>query len=200
VFNVCGLDGYGKSYLRLDNGERREDSVRDIDALLDWVEARDEIDGARMAVYGGSYGGYMVLASLLHFGDRLRAGVDIVGISNFVTFLENTRPYRQDLRRAEYGDERVPAMREHLLRISPLSRAGEIRSALFVAHGANDPRVPASEAEQLVEAVRGAGQDVWYMLARNEGHGFRKKENHDLFVQLTVMFLEHHLRGGPPRE
>lgn len=195
VPNVRGSDGYGKSYLRLDNGQSREDSVRDIGALLDWVGAQDELDGSRAAVFGGSYGGYMVLASLLHFGDRLRAGVDIVGISNFVTFLENTRAYRQDLRRAEYGDERDEEMRAHLTQISPLTRAGEIRSALFVAHGANDPRVPVSEAEQLVEAVRGAGQDVWYMLARNEGHGFRKKDNRDLFMQLTVMFLEQHLLG-----
>jgi len=194
VPNVRGSDGYGKSYLLLDNGARREDSVRDIGSLLDWLEAREDIDGDRMAVYGGSYGGYMVLASLVHFGDRLRAGVDVVGISNFVTFLENTRAYRRDLRRAEYGDERDPEMRAHLTQISPVTRAAEIRSALFVAHGANDPRVPASEAEQVVQAVRGAGQDVWYMLARNEGHGFRKKENRDLFLQLTVTFLEEHLR------
>jgi dipeptidyl aminopeptidase/acylaminoacyl peptidase len=170
--------------------------VRDIGSLLDWLSAREEIDGSPMSVFGGSYGGYMVLASLLHFGDQLRAGVNLVGISNFVTFLENTRPYRRDLRRAEYGDEREGEMRAHLLRISPLTRASEIRSALFVAHGANDPRVPASEAEQLVGAVRGTGQHVWYMLARNEGHGFRKKENHALFLQLTVMFLEQHL-GAP---
>ncbi|MEM7605065.1 MAG: alpha/beta fold hydrolase [Myxococcota bacterium] len=195
VPNVRGSDGYGKSYLLLDNGAQREDSVKDIGALLDWAEAREEIDASRAAVFGGSYGGYMVLASLVHFGDRLRAGVDIVGISNFVTFLENTRAYRRDLRRAEYGDERDADMRETLMRISPLTRAAEIRSALFVAHGANDPRVTVSEAEQLVEAVRGAGQSVWYMLARNEGHGFRRKENRDLFMQLTVMFLEEQLLG-----
>jgi len=195
VPNVRGSDGYGKSYLRLDNAERREDSVRDIGALLEWLGARDDVDADRMGVFGGSYGGYMVLASLVHFGERLRAGVDVVGISNFVTFLQNTRAYRRDLRRAEYGDERIPEMREHLTRISPVTRASEIRSALFVAHGANDPRVPASEAEQVVDAVRGAGQDVWYMLARNEGHGFRRKENRDLFLQLTVLFLERHLAG-----
>lgn len=196
VPNVRGSDGYGKSYLLLDNGARREDSVRDIGALLDWIEARDELDAGRVAVFGGSYGGYMVLASLVHFGERLRAGVDVVGISSFVTFLENTRPYRQDLRRAEYGDERDPEMRAHLERISPLARASTIQSALFVAHGANDPRVPVTEAEQLVQAVRGAGQDVWYMLARNEGHGFQKKENRDLFTQLSVMFLEAQLLGS----
>ena len=194
--NVRGSDGYGKSYLLLDNGRLREDSVRDIGGLLDWVATQPELDHERVAVYGGSYGGYMVLASLVHFGDRLRAGIDVVGISSFVTFLSNTRDYRQDLRRAEYGDERDEAMREHLAAISPLARADTIRSALFVAHGANDPRVPLSEADQLVSAVRGAGQDVWYMVARNEGHGFRKKENSDLFTQLAVMFLEQHLSAG----
>jgi dipeptidyl aminopeptidase/acylaminoacyl peptidase len=132
----------------------------------------------------------------VHFGDRLRAGVDVVGISSFVTFLENTSGYRQDLRRVEYGDERDPEMRAFLRSISPLARASEIRSALFVAHGANDPRVPASEAEQLVQAVRGAGQPVWYMLARNEGHGFARKENSDLFLQLTVTFLREHMVGA----
>jgi dipeptidyl aminopeptidase/acylaminoacyl peptidase len=195
--NVRGSDGYGKSYLLLDNGFRREDSVRDIGALLDWTAAQGELDEGRVGVLGGSYGGYMVLASLTHFGERIRAGVDIVGISNFVTFLENTREYRRDLRRAEYGDERDPEMRAHLERISPANQADRIQSALFVAHGANDPRVPASEAEQIVEAVRSGGQDVWYMLARNEGHGFRKKENRDTYFALTVLFFEQHLGATP---
>jgi dipeptidyl aminopeptidase/acylaminoacyl peptidase len=190
VPNVRGSDGYGKSYLMLDNGRLREDSVRDIGALLDWITAQPELDEGRTAVYGGSYGGYMVLASLVHFGDRLRAGIDMVGISSFPTFLSNTSDYRQDLRRVEYGDERDPAMLEFLGSISPLRRASEIESALFVAHGANDPRVPVSEAEQLVGAVRAAGQEVCYLLARNEGHGFRRKENVDLFTQISVMFLE----------
>ncbi len=195
VPNVRGSDGYGKTYLLLDNGERREDSVRDIGALLDWVRDQGELDQDRVAVYGGSYGGYMVLAALVHFGDRIRAGVNIVGISSFVTFLENTREYRRDLRRQEYGDERDPEMRRHLESISPVNNVERIRSALFVAHGANDPRVPVSEAEQLVSAVRRNGHPVWYMLARNEGHGFRKKENRDLFTQMTVLFLEQHLRS-----
>lgn len=193
VPNVRGSDGYGKSYLALDDGERREDSVRDIGALLDWAAQQRELDARRAAVYGGSYGGYMVLASLVHFGDRLRAGVDVVGIASFVTFLENTADYRRDLRRAEYGDESDARMRAFLETISPLSHVARIRSALFVAHGANDPRVPASEAEQIVRAVRARGQDVWYMLARNEGHGFLRKENRDTFTELAVMFLEQHL-------
>lgn len=194
VPNVRGSDGYGKSYLLLDNGKLREDSVKDIGALLDWVAKQPELDAGRAAVVGGSYGGYMVLASLIHYGARLRAGVDVVGISNFVTFLENTQEYRRDLRRAEYGDERDPDMRKHLTAISPTTRAHEIKSALFVAHGANDPRVPLSETDQIVEAVRKNGQNVWYMVAKNEGHGFRRKENRDLFNLLTVSFLEQHLK------
>lgn len=194
VPNVRGSDGYGKSYLLLDNGKKREDSVKDIGALLDFVEKQKELDAKRVAVFGGSYGGYMVLASLVHFPKRLVAGVDVVGISNFVTFLENTKEYRRDLRRAEYGDERDRSMREFLTRISPTTNASKIESHLFVAHGANDPRVPVGETDAIVEAVRKAGRDVWYMVAKNEGHGFQKKENRDTFTLLTVLFLEKHLK------
>jgi dipeptidyl aminopeptidase/acylaminoacyl peptidase len=193
--NVRGSNGYGKTYLQLDNGFKREDSVKDIGALLDWIESRSELDAKNVGVLGGSYGGYMVLASLVHFGDRIKAGVDVVGISNFVTFLENTADYRRDLRRVEYGDERDEKMRAHLEKISPLGQVDKIKSALFVAQGANDPRVPASEAEQIVKAVKGAGHDVWFMLAKNEGHGFRKKENRDVFTLLTALFFEKHLTG-----
>ncbi len=196
VPNVRGSDGYGKSYLLLDNGFKREDSVKDIGALLDWVKANKELDAARVAVFGGSYGGYMVLASLVHFADRIVAGVDVVGISNFVTFLKNTKAYRRDLRRAEYGDERDKKMNAFLQKISPSTSAHKIRSALFVAHGANDPRVPLSETDQIVAAVRKQGQDVWYMVAKNEGHGFRKKKNRDMFYLLTMLFLEKHLKVG----
>jgi dipeptidyl aminopeptidase/acylaminoacyl peptidase len=191
--NVRGSSGYGKSYLRLDNGMQREDSVKDIGALLDWIATRDDLDAQRVAVYGGSYGGYMVLASMVHYSDRLRAGVDIVGISNFVSFLENTQDYRRDLRRVEYGDERLPEMRAHLERISPNRNAAKITAPLFVAQGQNDPRVPVTESGQIVRDVRGAGHEVWYMNALNEGHGFRKKENRDLFEQLALLFLERHL-------
>ena len=191
--NVRGSDGYGKTYLAMDNGFKREDSVRDIGALLDWVETRPELDSSRVGVYGGSYGGYMVLASLMHFPDRIVAGADYVGISSFISFLENTEEYRRDLRRAEYGDERDPEMRKFFEKISPLYNTDKIKSALFVAHGANDPRVPASETEQIVEAVRSQGQKVWYMLAKNEGHGFVRKNNRDSFYLLLLMFFEHHL-------
>lgn len=187
--NVRGSSGYGKSYLQLDNGPLREDSVRDIGALLDWIADQPDLDADRVAVYGGSYGGYMVLSSLMHYGDRLRGGVNIVGISSFATFLENTEAYRRDLRRAEYGDERDPEMRAIMERISPLNHADRITTPLFVAQGYNDPRVPWTESEQIVSAVRGNGIPVWYMLAMNEGHGFARKENSDYFQAATVMFF-----------
>ena len=193
VPNVRGSRGYGRDYLLADNGEKREDSVRDIGAILDWIAEQPELDADRVAVTGGSYGGYMVLASLVHYSDRLVGGVDVVGISNFVTFLENTKSYRRDLRRVEYGDERDPQMRSHLESISPANQADRIQTDLFVAHGANDPRVPLGEAEQIVDAVRANGQDVWLMVANNEGHGFRKKENSDIYRLLYVLFLEEKL-------
>ncbi|MEL6342956.1 MAG: alpha/beta fold hydrolase [Myxococcota bacterium] len=195
--NVRGSNGYGKTYLQLDNGMKREDSVRDIGALLDWIETQPELDASRVAVSGGSYGGYMVLAALTHYPRRIRAGIDVVGISDFTSFLENTRAYRRDLRRAEYGDERDPEMRSFFEEIAPLNRADQIQSALFVAHGANDPRVPLSEARQIVDAVRQNGQDVWVMVAHDEGHGFRKKSNRDTFLMLSILFLEEHLQATP---
>ncbi len=194
--NVRGSSGYGKSYLKLDNGRLREDSVKDIGKLLDWIAANDELDESRVAVYGGSYGGYMVLASLVHFGERLRGGIDLVGISNFVTFLENTEDYRRQLRREEYGDESDPEMRAFLESISPANHAGKIKTPLFIAQGANDPRVPASEAEQILAAVRANGGEPWYMLAKDEGHGFDKKSNRDYFAAAAALFLEQVLLDG----
>ena len=193
VPNVRGSAGYGKTYLGLDNGFKREDSVKDIGALLDWIETRPELDQERVAVFGGSYGGYMVLASSVHYSDRLKAAVDIVGISSFVTFLENTQDYRRDLRRVEYGDERDPAMRAHLEKISPLNNVEKISVPMFVVQGENDPRVPVTEATQMVAALREQGNTVWYMNALNEGHGYRKKENRDIFQQATVLFLQQYL-------
>ena len=190
--NVRGSAGYGRDYVQLDNGFKREDSVRDIGALLDWIETQPDLDKDRVAVYGGSYGGYMVLASMVHYSDRLAAGVDIVGISNFVTFLENTEDYRRDLRRVEYGDERDAKMRAHLESISPSNQPEKITAPLLVVQGENDPRVPASESRQIVSAVRDTGQEVWFMNALNEGHGLRKKENRDLFMEVVNLFLQKH--------
>ncbi|GEA12212.1 alpha/beta fold hydrolase [Alteromonas sp. KUL49] len=188
--NVRGSSGYGKEYINLDNGFKREDSVKDIGALLDWIKTQPDLDENRVAVFGGSYGGYMVLASAVHYSDRLKAAVDIVGISNFVTFLENTKSYRRDLRRVEYGDERDPAMREHLEAISPNNNVEKINVPMFVVQGENDPRVPVTEAVQIVEALRENGKPVWYMNALNEGHGYRKKENRDIYTQAVVLFLK----------
>jgi dipeptidyl aminopeptidase/acylaminoacyl peptidase len=191
--NVRGSAGYGKTFLLLDNGALRENSVKDIGSFLDWIGTDKGLDAGRVAVTGGSYGGYMTLASLVHYSPRLRCGVDIVGISSFVTFLERTQDYRKDLRRAEYGDERDPAMRELLGRISPLTRVRDIRVPLMVVQGLNDPRVPAGEAEQIVKAMRDAGGECWYLLAKDEGHGFAKKRNVDFQFLSTVQFLGKHL-------
>jgi dipeptidyl aminopeptidase/acylaminoacyl peptidase len=193
VPNVRGSSGYGKTYLTLDNAAKREDSVKDIGALLDWIAKQPELDASRVGVQGGSYGGYMVLASLMHYSDRIKAGVDIVGISHFGTFLNNTESYRRDLRRVEYGDERNPAMKTVFDRISPLNNASKITSPLFVAQGRNDPRVPYTEAEQIVSAVRSNGQPVWYLLFADEGHGFQKKANADYYGAATILFWQQHL-------
>jgi dipeptidyl aminopeptidase/acylaminoacyl peptidase len=193
VPNVRGSTGYGKTYVALDDGAKREDAVKDIGALLDWIAREPELDASRVAVHGGSYGGYMVLASLVHFGDRLRAGVDIVGIANWITFLEKTSPYRADLRRVEYGDERDPKMRDFLQSISPATHADRIRSALLVAHGRKDPRVPFAEAEQIVAKVRAQGRPVWTVYADNEGHGFARKENRDYLTAATTLFFQEYL-------
>jgi dipeptidyl aminopeptidase/acylaminoacyl peptidase len=194
--NVRGSSGYGKTYVTLDNGMKREDSVADIGALLDWIATRPELDAHRVGVYGGSYGGFMVLSCLTHFPDRLSAAIDLVGISNFVSFLKNTSGYRQDLRRVEYGDERDPEMRAFLERISPLTNVGRIRTPLFIVQGLNDPRVPYTESEQMLDAVKKSGVPAWYLMAKDEGHGFRKKANTDFLTGAAALFLKTYLVGG----
>ena len=191
--NVRGSAGYGKTYLKLDDGFLREDSVKDIGALFDWIDTQPQFDSERVAVYGGSYGGYMVLASMVNFPQRIAAGIDVVGISNFVTFLENTQAYRRDLRRVEYGDERDPEMRAFLERIAPLNRVDQLQAPLLVAQGYNDPRVPASESEQIVAALEARDIPAWYLLFLDEGHGFRKKANADLAAAIYAQFLRTHL-------
>lgn len=191
--NVRGSSGNGKTFLTLDNGFKREDSVKDIGAILDWIAQDGRLNAQRVAVIGGSYGGYMSLACLTHFGDRLRCGVDIVGISNFLTFLKNTQDYRRDLRRVEYGDEREPGMAEFLARISPANSAQQITKPLLVVQGLNDPRVPASESEQMVKAIRDRGGQAWFLMAKDEGHGFQKKRNVDFLFLSTVTFLKENL-------
>jgi len=188
--NVRGSSGYGKTYLALDNGMKREDSVKDIGALLDWIATQPDLDAKRVVVIGGSYGGYMSLATMTHYNDRLRGGIDIVGISNFVTFLESTAEYRRDLRRPEYGDERDPKMREFFQKISPLNSAGKITKPMLVIQGQNDPRVPVTEAEQMVARFRANGGEVWYLVGLNEGHGFQKRDNIDYYQWAVAMFLD----------
>ncbi|MBK9755220.1 MAG: S9 family peptidase [Nannocystis sp.] len=194
--NVRGSTGYGKQYVALDNGEKREDSVKDLGALLDWIAAEPGLDADRVMIMGGSYGGYMTLAASVHYADRIRCAVDIVGISNFVTFLEHTEAYRQDLRRVEYGDERDPAMRAKLQEISPLTHADKIKKPLFVIQGRNDPRVPASEAEQMVATLQKGGTPVWYLEGKDEGHGFSKKRNQDYQMYATILFMQTYLLDG----
>jgi len=191
--NVRGSDGYGKEYLAADDGVKREQALSDIGATLEFIAEQPDLDASRVGIYGGSYGGYMTLATAAFYGVRIRAAVDVVGISNLVTFLENTQAYRRDLRRAEYGDERDPAIRVVQERISPLLSVEKIQAELFVQQGYNDPRVPRSEAEQIVKAVRGRGKDVWYLVGMNEGHGFQKKENRDYATAAIALFFQQKL-------
>lgn len=187
--NVRGSDGYGRRYLNLDNGAKREDSVKDIGALLDWIGTQPDLDPGRVAVYGQSYGGYMSLAVMTHYSDRLVGGVERYGISNWNTFLQNTEAYRRDNRRAEYGDERDPAMRAVLTRVSPITNVARITKPMLVMQGANDPRVPQSESDQVVARLRANGNDTWYVLFADEGHGFLKKPNNDLRREVETVFL-----------
>lgn len=190
VPNVRGSSGYGKTYVSLDNGLNRKKSVEDIGALLDWIEAQPDLDSSRVVVYGGSYGGYMVLASMIDYGDRLAGAVDIVGISDFKTFLENTEGYRRDLRRAEYGDERDPVVAAFFEAISPLRNAAKITKPMLVIQGFNDPRVPYTEAEQILAALKQNGVMAWFMMAMDEGHGFRKQANREAQREAETLFLQ----------
>ena len=193
--NVRGSGGYGKTYLKLDNGMLRENSVKDIRALLDWIATQPNLDASRVAVYGGSYGGYMSLACMTKYNDRLKCGIDLFGISNFVSFLKNTSAYRADLRRVEYGDERDPAMAAHLQKISPLTNIKNITKPMFIYQGENDPRVPLSESEQMLEALKKNGVPVSYVRAKDEGHGIDKKANRDYTYAAISWFLKKYLVG-----
>lgn len=188
--NVRGSAGYGKSFLALDNGFKRKDSVKDGGAFLSWLAKHPRLDSGRVVVSGGSYGGYMSLAMAVDYGSQLKGAIDVVGISHFVTFLNNTESYRRDLRRAEYGDERDPKMRAFMEEIAPLNNAKAIKVPLFVVQGKNDPRVPYTEAEQIVAAVRANQVPAWYLLADNEGHGFVRKVNADYYFYSTVKFFQ----------
>ncbi len=191
--NVRGSTGFGKTFLKLDNGFLREDSYKDIGALLDWIKTQPTLDANRIMVTGGSYGGHMTFAVAQRYNAKIRASLPVVGISNLASFLERTESYRRDLRRVEYGDERDPKMREFMLRIAPLNNAASITKPIFIVAGGNDPRVPVNEAQQMVRSVRENKTPVWYLMARDEGHGFAKKKNQDFQFYATVMFMRAYL-------
>jgi dipeptidyl aminopeptidase/acylaminoacyl peptidase len=191
--NVRGSEGYGKTFLASDNGFNRDKTYKDIDALLDWIKQNPDLDGDRILITGGSYGGHMTLAIDVNFNDKICCSIDVVGISNLVTFLEHTEAYRRDLRRVEYGDEREPKMREYLESIAPMNKTQNITKPMFVVAGANDPRVPKSESDQVVAKVRQNGTPVWYLLGKNEGHGFQKKKNQDFQFYATIVFIQQYL-------
>lgn len=191
--NVRGSSGFGKTYIASDNGFNRMNSVKDIGALLDWIAKQPELDKDRIMIMGGSYGGFMTLATAYEYADKIRCSVDVVGISDFNTFLKNTEEYRRDLRRAEYGDERDPKMSAFFTKIAPLNNTDKIKKPMFIIQGTNDPRVPVTEAMQMRDKLKAQGNTVWYLEAKNEGHGFRKKENVDFQRLAVIKFMQEYL-------
>jgi len=191
--NVRGSDGYGKSFLKLDNGFHRADSYKDIGALLDWIATQPELDASRIMAYGGSYGGHMTWATAAFYGDRIRCALPIVGMSNLVTFLEHTEAYRRDLRRVEYGDERDPAMRAYLEKIAPMNHLEAMHMPIFAVVGKNDPRVPWTESRQILDKLRAQGTPTWFLMANDEGHGYAKKKNRDFLFDAEVLFIQRYL-------
>jgi dipeptidyl aminopeptidase/acylaminoacyl peptidase len=191
--NVRGSTGYGKTFSLLDNGFQREDTYKDINSLFDWIAGQADLDSSRICVTGGSYGGHMTLAVSTFYSDRIKCSVDIVGMSNLVTFLEHTEGYRRDLRRVEYGDERDPKMHDFLETIAPMNNIEKIKKPMMVVAGKNDPRVPLSESEQIAAALKKQGTPVWFLIGKDEGHGFRKKTNQDFQFYATIEFLQEYL-------
>ena len=191
--NVRGSTGYGKTFVDLDNGMKREESVRDIGALVDWIAQQPDLDKDRIMITGGSYGGYMTLAVSYLFNDKIRCAIDVVGISNFNTFMKNTEAYRRDLRRVEYGDERDPKMAAYFEVIAPINHTDKIKKPLFIIQGGNDPRVPFTESVQMKDKIKQNGGTVWFLMAKDEGHGFRKKNNVDFQFYSTIEFIKQFL-------
>jgi dipeptidyl aminopeptidase/acylaminoacyl peptidase len=194
--NIRGSTGYGKTFVALDNDFKREDSYKDIESLLGWIKQQPTLNGNRIMVTGGSYGGHMTLAVATRNNNLIACSVDVVGMSSLVTFLEHTEAYRRDLRRVEYGDERDPKMREYLEKIAPMNHVKELKKPIFIIQGVNDPRVPKSEADQIVDALQQQGTPVWYLAAKDEGHGFAKKKNADFQFYSTIAFVEKFLLGA----
>jgi dipeptidyl aminopeptidase/acylaminoacyl peptidase len=170
-------------------------SVRDIGAVLDWIGTRPELDSTRVAVAGRSYGGFMALSALIEYGPhaknpgRLRGGISTVGITHFPSFLKKTSGYRRDLRRAEYGDERIPSMAAFLDSISPLTRLPKLHSPLLLSHGRNDPRVPYQESETIAAALQAKKIPVWFLTFEEEGHAFRDQGNQAIHYRVMSEFL-----------
>ncbi len=191
--NIRGSTGYGKTFADLDNGMKREESVKDIGSLIDWISSQPDLDANRIMVKGGSYGGFMSLAVSYLYHDKICCSLDLVGISNFNTFLKNTEAYRRDLRRAEYGDERIPEMSAYFEKIAPLNNTDNIIKPLFIVQGGNDPRVPYTESIQMKDKIIQNGGIVWFLMAKDEGHGFRKKNNMDFQFYSTIEFIKRYL-------
>jgi dipeptidyl aminopeptidase/acylaminoacyl peptidase len=194
--NVRGSSGYGKAFLKLDNGLHRADTYKDINALLDWINTQAQLDSSRIMIYGGSYGGHMTWAVSAFYNDRISCAMPIVGMSNLVTFLEHTEEYRRDLRRAEYGDERDPAMRAYLEEIAPMHHLDAMHKPIFAVVGKNDPRVPWTESRQIVDKLKAQGTPTWFLMANDEGHGYAKKKNRDFLFDAEVLFIEQCLLKG----
>jgi dipeptidyl aminopeptidase/acylaminoacyl peptidase len=190
--NVRGSTGFGKTFTHLDDGLRREDAVKDIGALLDWIKTQPDLDPDRVAVQGSSYGGYLALSVATNYSDRIRGVIAESGISNLASFVEHTEGWRRGLQRAEFGDERDPKAKEFLERVAPLNNAQKIKKPLLIIHGQNDPRVPVAEAARLVAATR-ERIPVWYILAKDEGHGFVQNSNRNYRTYATILFVKEFL-------
>jgi dipeptidyl aminopeptidase/acylaminoacyl peptidase len=193
--NVRGSTGYGKTFLKLDNATNRDHTHKDIGALLDWIKQQPGLDGDRIMITGGSYGGYMTWAIATDYNDKIRCSLPIVGPSNLVTLLQNTESYRRDLRRVEYGDERDPKVREYLERTAPLNNSQKIQKPVFAVVGRNDPRVPWTESRQMLDKLKANGIPLWFLVANDEGHGYAKKKNQDYQFYASVLFVRQHLLG-----
>jgi dipeptidyl aminopeptidase/acylaminoacyl peptidase len=193
--NVRGSTGYGKTFLKLDNGVNRDHTHKDIGALLDWIGKNPALDSSKIMITGGSYGGYMTWAIAYEYNDKICCSLPIVGPSNLVTLLEHTEAYRRDLRRVEYGDERDPKMREYLEKTAPLNNSEKIRKPVYAVVGKNDPRVPWTESRQMLDKLKSNGIQTWFLMANDEGHGYAKKKNQDFLFYSTILFVQQFLLG-----
>jgi dipeptidyl aminopeptidase/acylaminoacyl peptidase len=196
--NIRGSSGYGKTFHKLDDGLLRLNAVKDIGTLLDWIKTQPNLDVDRVIVQGASYGGYIALSVSTSYSGSIRGAISDSGISNLLTFIENTAGWRRELQRLEFGDERDPKMKAFLERTAPVNNAAKIKKPLLIIQGKNDPRVAVGEAQQMVEALRKNGTPVWYLLAKDEGHDWNKKANRDFRLYATILFIQEHLMKQSP--